>query len=89
MCLTDLPGYEANGVCCPLDCGQCEDSGCEDTSTDDNRWHCCPESVMNKGKLCSDTKEAPCIIGTGADERERRQGHKGTPEYLTMPGLLL
>lgn len=65
-----MSGYENSVVCCPVECGQCGGSGCDDIlSTDDIQWYCCSDLVIIAGVYCNETVQPPCIIGTGASER--------------------
>lgn len=56
-CSNSLAGYEASGVCCPVDCGTCGGSGCSQLGDG-----CCTKDVISSGVQCSSSRAAPCII---------------------------
>ena len=58
-CSNGLTGYEASGVCCPVDCGRCGGGGCGDLGDG-----CCTSDVEDSGIKCSESRSAPCNIDT-------------------------
>eukprot|EP00752_Nemacystus_decipiens_P009556 g8536.t1 len=59
-CSNDLDGYEASGVCCDVECGQCGGVGCSSVGPGGNS--CCTANIKTSGIMCSESGAAPCII---------------------------
>lgn len=64
----------SNGkACCVAECGVCGGSGCSTVAAtlglgaDD----CCATEIVDSGKACSETNEAPCSIGTDGGKTNR------------------
>eukprot|EP00903_Cladosiphon_okamuranus_P010100 g9565.t1 len=82
-CSNGLPGFEAAGVCCPLECGSCGGYGCSylggGPSAGLGKPFCCTATINSEGEFCSDTVSAPCIIGP----MERTASPTSSPVGLT------
>ena len=72
-CSNDLPGFQHGVVCCPLSCGQCGGSGCENIAGTEGASDCCSDVILTGGVMCDSTAVvpvvAPCVIGTGTADR--------------------
>eukprot|EP00904_Undaria_pinnatifida_P009763 jgi/Undpi1/5917/HiC_scaffold_2.g01191.m1 len=72
-CSNGLPGYQHGVVCCPLACGQCGGSGCENIAGTAGASDCCSDIILAADVDCDPTAivpvVAPCIVGT-VDEVE-------------------
>ncbi|CAN0373521.1 unnamed protein product [Pylaiella littoralis] len=70
-CPGGISGHSGNDVvCCPLGCGQCGGIGCTYSGVDAGLGSesCCGSYIKSNGKLCSETGEAPCILGDTDDD---------------------
>eukprot|EP00903_Cladosiphon_okamuranus_P006680 g6520.t1 len=61
-CPGGIPGINTKDiVCCPLSCGTCAGKGCSGRPGGKNA--CCGGGILSTQGYCSDTNQAPCIIG--------------------------
>eukprot|EP00903_Cladosiphon_okamuranus_P016037 g14807.t2 len=66
---TPTPGsFSCDGVqkgqyCCSDGCGTCGGSGCSSRGGGLTGEDCCQSDILKKGNVCSDTQNAPCVIG--------------------------
>ncbi|CAN0512492.1 unnamed protein product, partial [Laminaria digitata] len=60
VCSNDVPGVDANGVCCEAQCETCGGRGCSQRPGGSSG--CCSSVIQDSGIFCSDTNEAPCIM---------------------------
>ncbi|CAM9751492.1 unnamed protein product [Ascophyllum nodosum] len=61
MCDNGFPGVQNGIVCCSAECGLCGGDGCSAAPGGQNS--CCTSAISTNGGSCSDTGEAPCVIG--------------------------
>jgi len=46
-------------TCCPIDCGTCEEEGCQTLSVGEDA--CCPQNIARMQRLCANST-APCVL---------------------------
>ncbi|CBJ28012.1 hypothetical protein Esi_0089_0053 [Ectocarpus siliculosus] len=60
-CADGIEGFRHGVACCSVSCGQCGGTGCE--YLEGGALECCSHDVLTTNSSCSETGEAPCVLG--------------------------
>ncbi|CAM9982062.1 unnamed protein product, partial [Scytosiphon promiscuus] len=63
LCAEGIAGFAHDVVCCPVACGQCGGSGCENIEGTAGASDCCSDVILTSGQTCDATGGvSPCIL---------------------------